>query len=90
MKNLGRIRRFLGIEADENYGISQKEYINEMLHRFGMENAKPSSTPMDPDVHLDNPVCEDRPADKTFYLSLVGSLMYASLGTRPDIAYCAI
>jgi hypothetical protein len=52
----------------------QKEYINEMLHRFqvGMENAKPSSTPMDPDVHLDNPVCEDRPADKTLYLSLVG------------------
>jgi hypothetical protein len=88
MKDLGRVHRFLGIEVDDEYSISQKDYIQGMLRRFGMENAKPSSSPMDPNVHLDNPICEDQAADKKLYQSIVGSLMYASLGTRPDIAYC--
>jgi hypothetical protein len=35
MIDLGRVRRFLGIEVDENYNISQKEYIQAMLRRFG-------------------------------------------------------
>jgi hypothetical protein len=85
MIDLGRVRRFLGIEVDENYNISRKEYIQAMLRRFGMEKAKPISSPMDPHVRLHNPACEDRAADKKLYQSIVGSLMYASLGTRPDI-----
>jgi hypothetical protein len=39
-------------------------------------------------MRLDNPLCEDKRVDKKLYLSMVGSLMYASLGTRSDIAYC--
>jgi hypothetical protein len=45
MKDLGCICRFLGIEVDENYGISQKEYINEMPYCFGMENANQAQPP---------------------------------------------
>jgi hypothetical protein len=47
-----------------------------MLHRFGMENAKPSSTPMDPDVYLDNPVCEDRPADTTLGREIACTILW--------------
>jgi hypothetical protein len=44
---------------------------------------------MDANVDLDNPLCEDKQvADTTLYQSMIGSLMYAALGTRPDIAFC--
>jgi hypothetical protein len=88
MKDLGRVKRFLGIEVDENYNISQTSYIKAILRRFRMENAKSATSPMDPNVRLDNPHCEDREANKKLYLSMVGSLMYAALGTRPDLAFC--
>jgi hypothetical protein len=88
MKDLGRVRRFLGIEVDEDYNICQKDYITQILRRFRLEKARPALNPMDPDVRLDNPHCEDKPANRKLYQSMVGSLMYASLGTRPDLAYC--
>jgi hypothetical protein len=88
MKDLGRVRRFLGIEVDENFNISQTSYIEAILRRFRMENAKSATSPMDPNVRLDNPRCDDKEAPKTLYLSMVGSLMYAALGTRPDLAFC--
>jgi hypothetical protein len=31
---------------------------------------------------------EENPVDPRYYLSIEGSLMYAALGTRPDIAFC--
>ena len=46
--------------------------------------------PLDPDVRLDNPDCFDKRLDETEtkdYQSIVGSLMYAALGSRPDIAH---
>ena len=52
-----------------------------------MEDATPVNSPMDPYVNLDNENCEDKPVDITLYLSIVGSLMFAALGTRPDISY---
>ena len=52
-----------------------------------MEKATPIYSPMDPHVMLDNEVCEDNPADRMLYLSIVGSPMFAALGTRPDIAF---
>ena len=90
MTDLGRARRFLGMEINQtNDGIflSQESYIDGMVRRFRMENATPIHSPMDPHVALDNEICEDNPVDKTFYLSIVGSLMFAALGTRPDIAF---
>ena len=44
---------------------------------------------MDPNVQLNNTACEDKlVSDRKRYLSMVGSLMYAALGTRPDLSYC--
>jgi hypothetical protein len=37
-------------------------------------------------IDFNNIKCEDKPIDKRLYQSLVGSLMYAALGTRPDTA----
>jgi hypothetical protein len=91
MSDLGRARRFLGMQIDQtgNDGIylCQETYISDMIKRFRMEDAIPIDSPMDPYVNLDNENCEDKPVDKTLYLSIVGSLMFAALGTRPDISY---
>ena len=50
MKDLGEIHHILGIEIkrDKNgISMSQKSYIRELLKRFGMEDAKVASTPME-------------------------------------------
>ena len=51
-----------------------------------MEDAKPVSTPADVGVKLtkDNGVSQQ--VDSTEYQSLVGSLLYAAITTRPDIS----
>jgi hypothetical protein len=67
--------------------LSQKAYIEKILKDFGMSEAKPQYTPMKTDQIK---TAEDyTPTDeiKTWYAKAIGSLMYAMLGTRPDIAY---
>ena len=91
MTSLGKAQRFLGIQitrSDGSISLSQERYIEAILKRFGMQEAHSMRSPMDPNVHLDNTTCEDKPADKNLYLAIVGSLMYAALATRPDISFC--
>lgn len=67
--------------------LDQSDYIKRLLIRFGMENCKPVSTPMITDCKLEkaNSECLD---DNTYkYRELLGSLMYLSVCTRPDIAF---
>ena len=57
-----------------------------------MENAKPLSTPLPTYVKLSTCDCPTSDEDKEFmskvpYQSAVGSLMYAMVATRPDIAF---
>jgi hypothetical protein len=91
MSDLGKARRFLGMQieqtSDDGIYLCQETYISDMIKRFRMEDAIPANSPMDPYVNLDNEECEDKAVDKTLYLSIVGSLMFAALGTRPDISY---
>jgi hypothetical protein len=52
-----------------------------------MEDAKSAKTPLDHQVDLANTNCEDKTVNRKEYLSIVGSLMYAALGSRPDLAF---
>ena len=63
-----------------------------MLERFRMENCNPIDTPMAKGEKLSNNLCPKTPEKKEWmekvpYASVVGSLMYAMLCTRPDIFY---
>jgi hypothetical protein len=58
-----------------------------VLKKFSMENCKPVSTPMDPGVKLICATEKDQLVEKKMYQSAVGSLLYLSVWTRPDIAY---
>jgi len=91
MCDLGTAKRFLGIEIertkDGGFSICQRSYINTIVRRFGLLEAKPATSPLDPQTDLSNSHCEDKPANRKEYLSIVGSLMYTALGSRPDIAF---
>ena len=73
--------------------ISQPAYINLIIKRLGLENAKSVSSPMDPNTHLQcrditlgpDPEMMDIP-----YLASVGSLNWCAVSTRPDISYACM
>ena len=92
--NEGGISMYLGIEVTKGEGcvkISQGAYIRRMLERYNMTNCNPAKTPAVANKQLsreDCPVTDEEKDDmaKVPFRSLVGSLLYAALGTRPDIA----
>ena len=90
MSDLGPIQRFLGMDVrhtENGLTLDQETYIDTMVRKYNLQDARRCYSPLDPNVRLENGECEDRPADKQVYQSLIGSLMYAALGTRPDISF---
>lgn len=97
MTDLGEVHYCLGIQitCDRSKGIieiNQTKYIDDVLKRFNMEDCKPAVTPMQAGVKLSksmSPTTQEQTAlmEEIPYQSAVGSLMYAMLGTRPDISY---
>jgi hypothetical protein len=72
--------------------LSQGEYIEKVLERFRMQNAKPVSTPLANHFKLTKEMCPKTQEEIEYmsrvpYSSTVGSLMYAMVFTRPDIAH---
>ncbi len=73
-------------------GLSQRTYIDKVLQRYGMQNSKPGDTPVAKGDKFSLNQCpknslESQEMQKIPYASAVGSLMYAQVCTRPDIAY---
>ena len=97
MKDLGEASFILGIKVyrdrpNRMLGLSQKMYIEEVLKRFSMENSKRGLIPFRHGIHLSKKMCPSTPEEiermsKIPYASAIGSLMYAMLCTRPDIAH---
>ena len=91
MKDLGPARVMLGIEirrdrANRKLFISQQEYAETVLKRFGMEDSKTVTTPMDRNnFELLN--VDSEPAPEVPYRQAVGSLMYLMIASRPDLAF---
>jgi hypothetical protein len=95
--DLGPIHWLLGIKITRDrdvrtISLSQGSYINTIINRFNLGDAKPLPTPMTPNTTYS---AKDAPADKTEaarlakipYREAIGSLMYASVATRPDISF---
>ena len=93
MTDLGSLRFYLGmgIERDRSNRIlflSQKAYLEKVLKDHGMWECKPVATPMDSNaLEAAGPDHVATAGQRHAYQSAVGSLMYAMLGTRPDLAY---
>ena len=97
MKDLGDTSFVLGIQIHQNRSrgileLSQKDYIEKVLKRYDMQNYKSGDTPVAKGDKFSLEQCpknafEEKDMQKIPYASTVGSLMYAQICTRPDIAY---
>lgn len=70
--------------------VSQSGYINKIIERFGLQDAKSVTTPMETSTHFCEKGVNDGNDGKVVivpYREAIGSLLYASIGTRPDIAH---
>jgi hypothetical protein len=95
--DMGELHWILGIEVrrireERKILLSQKSYIDSILRRYGLDDSKPISTPMDPNIRLTSAQSPSTTEEIAVmrnipYHEAVGSLMYATLGTRPDICF---
>jgi hypothetical protein len=92
IKDLGNVKFFLSMLVERDRGrriiyLSQRVYLDKVLKRFRMDECKGCATPMDVKAKLHARREEEEAADKVLYQEAVGSLTYAAITTRPDIAY---
>lgn len=73
---------------DGSIVINQAHYLEDVLERFQMDNCNPVRTPFATNTCLSQGTDDEVSAARHLpYMSLVGSLMYAAICTRPDIMY---
>jgi hypothetical protein len=92
MVDMGVLHHILGIKVEQQNNclhMSQETYINGLLKKYRLEDVKVVSTPANTSVHLQKHTedSESKLVDIKSYQSMVGSLLYCALGTRPDIQY---
>lgn len=97
MNDLGQAHYVLRIEImrdrkNKFLGLSQKGYIERVLARFNMEDCNKADVPINKGVKFSREHCPKNELEKKKmnmkpYASLVGSLMYANICTRPDLAF---
>ncbi|GMJ14768.1 hypothetical protein HRI_005146000 [Hibiscus trionum] len=96
MKDLGPANKILGMQihrdrSSRKIWLSQKSYLKKILSRFSMQDCKPIYTPLPINFKLSSsmsPSSEEERMEmsRVPYASAVGSLMFAMICTRPDIA----
>lgn len=93
-KNLGEMEMFLGMRITRDrkkriLWLDQQQYLERILTKFGIPNAKhrPVSIPLDGYSSLVPASDNDERIDPTEYSMIIGSLMFAMVYTRADIAF---
>nr|AAF65309.1 reverse transcriptase [Picea glauca] len=97
MKDLGAANFILGMDikrdrANRKLWLNQRKYVETILQRFNIHGSKPVKVPIPIGVNLSADQCpkiqeEEEDMSHVPYASAVGSLMYAMVCTRPDIAH---
>ena len=97
MKDMGEASYVIGIKMHRDrfqgiLGLSQDTYINKILERFRMKDCSPSVSPIVKGDGFNLDQCpkngiEMEQMKNISYDFAVGSLMYAQVCTRPDIAF---
>jgi hypothetical protein len=89
-RDLGEPKEFLRMrirsEGKKIY-LDQTAYLHKVVERFGMSNARGATTPLPGGYVPIESKDQCTPAFRLTYQSIIGSLLYIMLGTRPDITY---
>ena len=94
MKDLRPASSYLGIQITRGQNtqaiwINQQAYIENALKRFELLDANSTNTPLPAGIYLEKyeePVALNT---KTYYQQIIGTLIYADIGTRPNITFAA-
>ena len=85
----------VGLEVHRNrrsktIHLSQGPYIHKVLAHFGMNLVNPTHTLLSTNKNLTK--TEDVPTlcNNKLYAELIGSLMYAAVGSRPDLTHTVL
>ena len=94
MKDLGPASSYLRIwiTRDQNtwaIWIDQQAYIENTVKRFEVLYANNTNTPLPAGIHLEKSEEPVALNTKTYYQQIIGTLIYAAIGTRPDISFAA-
>jgi hypothetical protein len=92
MHDLGEASHYLGMcierdRANRVIYISQHAYIESVLAKYGFDRSAKHDTPLDTKRRLHKRTPSEPAADVGLYQSMMGSLMYAMIATRPDLAF---
>ena len=95
MKDLGPASSYLGIQITRDWNtraiwIDQQAYIENTLKRFKLLDANNTNTPLPAGIHLEKfkePAALDT---KIYYQQIIRTLIYATIGTRPNITFAAM
>ncbi len=91
MTDLGEIHYILGMTIERDVDgkwlvMHQKQYVHDVIEKYGLSEANTVATPADAHVQLKKENGYSKLVDATRYQSMVGSLLYTTVATRPNIA----
>ena len=92
MTDLGETTTYLGLEvsrdrANKTLTLCQSRYIADVVTRFGMAGCNAVTTPLPPSSQLVPFEGTASTSARSAYQQIIGSLMYAAIVSRPDIAF---
>ena len=88
MSMIGELSYFLGLQIKQiknSTFVSQGKYIKDILKKFGMDESKTISTPMETNGNLDSDA-RGNMVDQKKYRSMIGSLLYV-IASRSDVMF---
>jgi Reverse transcriptase (RNA-dependent DNA polymerase) len=88
--DLGEVKEFLCMcitQKEKDIHLDQCDYLDKVLERFSMTNAKSAPTPLPSSWVPQLNKGKVSPELLRQYQSIIGSLLYLMIGTCPDIAF---
>lgn len=94
---VGKADRYIGLEIsrkrkNREIFINQHGYLKKVVEKYGMKDCKETSIPAEPRSGLScemSPITKEEQEEMSIipYRQVIGSLMFAAVVSRPDIAF---
>jgi hypothetical protein len=90
-RDLGEAKTFLGMNItrdriNRTLKLDQERMTTQLISKYGLSDAKTKNIPLSPSIKLSKDEGEPLSTTDYDYGNLIGSLLYLSVCTRPDIA----